>query len=102
MTNMQKTMDVVTHKASLWSGGTLITLVGMFIGYEKVGSPVVDTLSNSVNDILVSMKAGEVRENIIIGQNEKLLDYEELKLRLQYRAEDIKAVKLEIKLEEGW
>ena len=74
----------------------------MYMGYDKVGSPVIDTLGTSVNDILVNMKAGEVRENIIIKQNKILIDYEELKIRLQYRAEDVKAVKKEMLIERQW
>jgi len=98
----QKTWDVAKHKGTLWSGGTVITLIGMFIGYDKVGAPAMDVLSTSVNDILVSMKSGEVRENIIIKQNERLLDYQELRTRLEFRADDIQAVKTEMAIEKEW
>jgi len=55
-----------------------------------------------IGPILVNMKAGEVRENIMIMNQKKILDYAEMWTRLNYRADDIKAVKLEMKITREW
>jgi len=81
---VSKLIDQITKK-----GG------GSFGGYTALRDFVI-------GPILVDMKAGEVRENIIIKNQERLLNYQEIKLRLEYRPEDIKAVKKEILLEKEW
>jgi len=83
---------------------SIISLLGAsgFGGYKAARNFVVEPVVNKVNDVIVNMKAGAVRENIIIEQNDRLIAYEELKLKLNFRPDDIKAAKNEMIADEFW
>lgn len=100
---MSKDSIMKTAKSPVGIASILAVLGGGSFGsYTAVRNFIIEPLVTKVNDVIVGMKASEVRENLMIKNQMDILNYYELWTRLHFRKEDVTTVKKEMITEREW